>query len=57
MIDIRNLTKKYGDFTAVDDISLTAVRGEIYGFLVLTAPGRRPPSASSPASPSRRAGP
>src|SRR5436190_19741234 len=33
MIDIHNLTKKYGDFTAVDDISLTAVRGEIYGFL------------------------
>lgn len=33
MIEIRNLTKKYGDFTAVDDISLSAVRGEIFGFL------------------------
>jgi ABC-2 type transport system ATP-binding protein len=33
MIEIRNLTKKYGDFTAVDDISLTAVPGEIFGFL------------------------
>jgi ABC-2 type transport system ATP-binding protein len=33
MIEIRNLTKKYGDFTAVDDISLTVAPGEIYGFL------------------------
>jgi ABC-2 type transport system ATP-binding protein len=33
LIEIRNLTKRYGDFTAVDDISLTAVPGQIYGFL------------------------
>jgi ABC-2 type transport system ATP-binding protein len=33
MIEIRGLTKKYGTFTAVDDISLTVSRGEIYGFL------------------------
>jgi len=33
MIEIRNLTKKYGAFTAVDDISLTVSPGEIYGFL------------------------
>jgi ABC-2 type transport system ATP-binding protein len=33
MIEIRNLTKKYGPFTAVDDISLTAAPGEIFGFL------------------------
>jgi ABC-2 type transport system ATP-binding protein len=33
MIDIRNLTKRYGDFTAVDDLSLTVARGEIFGFL------------------------
>ena len=33
MIEIRNLTKKYGTFTAVDDISLTVSPGEIYGFL------------------------
>jgi ABC-2 type transport system ATP-binding protein len=33
MIEIRELTKRYGDFTAVNDISLTAVRGEIFGFL------------------------
>jgi ABC-2 type transport system ATP-binding protein len=33
MIEILNLTKKYGTFTAVDDISLSVSAGEIYGFL------------------------
>jgi ABC-2 type transport system ATP-binding protein len=33
MIEIRGLTKKYGDFVAVNDISLTVSRGEIFGFL------------------------
>ncbi len=33
MIEIRNLTKKYGPFTAVDDLSLTVAPGEIFGFL------------------------
>jgi ABC-2 type transport system ATP-binding protein len=33
MIQIRDLTKKYGDFTAVDRLSLTVAHGEIFGFL------------------------
>ena len=33
MIEIFGLTKRYGDFTAVDGLSLTAERGEIFGFL------------------------
>ena len=33
MIEIDDLTKRYGDFTAVDRLSLTAARGEIFGFL------------------------
>ena len=33
MIEIDDLTKRYGDFTAVDQLSLTANRGEIFGFL------------------------
>jgi ABC-2 type transport system ATP-binding protein len=33
MIEILNLTKKYGDFTAVDGLSLSIPRGEIFGFL------------------------
>lgn len=33
MIRIQNLTKRYGDFVAVDDISFTASPGRIFGFL------------------------
>ncbi|MGZ5442704.1 MAG: ABC transporter ATP-binding protein [Thermoanaerobaculia bacterium] len=33
MIEIHDLTKRYGDFTAVDGLSLTAPPGEIFGFL------------------------
>ena len=32
-ITVTNLTKKFGDFTAVDNISFEAKRGEIFGFL------------------------
>ena len=33
MITVEHLSKKYGDFTAVDDISFTLENGHIYGFL------------------------
>ncbi len=33
MIEVRNLTKKYGDKKAVDNISFTVENGEILGFL------------------------
>jgi ABC-2 type transport system ATP-binding protein len=33
MIAIQNLVKKYGQFTAVDDVSLEVAAGEIHGFL------------------------
>lgn len=33
IIEVKNLTKKFGDFTAVDNISLTVKRGEIFAFL------------------------
>ena len=33
MIEVKNLTKKYGDFTAVDNISFTIQEGEIVGLL------------------------
>src|SRR5688500_14966980 len=33
MIEIRDLTKRYGDFTAVDRLTLDAAAGEIFGFL------------------------
>jgi ABC-2 type transport system ATP-binding protein len=33
MIELKGITKKYGDFRAVDNLNLTVVRGEIFGFL------------------------
>lgn len=33
MITVEHLTKRYGDFLAVDDISFTLEAGHIYGFL------------------------
>ncbi len=33
MIEVQNFSKRYGDFTAVDDISFTVYRGEIFGLL------------------------
>ena len=33
MIEIRNLTKKYGANTAVENLNLTLQTGHIYGFL------------------------
>ena len=33
MIEVQHLTKQYGPFTAVDNISFTVQRGEILGFL------------------------
>ena len=33
MIEVQHLTKRYGPFTAVDDVSFKAERGEILGFL------------------------
>lgn len=32
-IEMQNLTKKFGDFTAVDDVSLNVRNNEIFGFL------------------------
>ena len=31
MIELRNLTKRFGDFTAVDSLSLTIGTGEFFG--------------------------
>src|SRR5215475_12079222 len=33
MIEVANLSKRYGDLTAVQDVSFTAAPGEILGFL------------------------
>lgn len=33
MIELKGLTKKYGDFTAVENLNLTVKRGEVFGFI------------------------
>ena len=33
MIELKDLTKKYGDFQAVNDLNLSVKKGEIFGFI------------------------
>jgi ABC-2 type transport system ATP-binding protein len=39
-VEINNLTRRFGTFTAVDSISLTVERGEIFGFLGANGAGK-----------------
>jgi ABC-2 type transport system ATP-binding protein len=39
-IDVRDLTKRFGAFTAVDRVSFTVKRGEIFGFLGANGAGK-----------------
>ena len=40
VIIVENLTKKFGDFTAVDTISFEVKKGEIFGFLGANGAGK-----------------
>lgn len=40
IIEVSNLTKKFGSFTAVDDISFQVKEGEIFGFLGANGAGK-----------------
>ena len=33
MLDLRNITKTFGDFTALDDLSMTVPKGTVYGLV------------------------
>jgi len=37
---LRNVTKRFGEFTAVSDLSLDVRAGRIFGLLVQTEPAR-----------------
>ena len=39
-VEIKNLVKRFGDFVAVDNVSLTVNRGEIFGFLGSNGAGK-----------------
>ena len=66
MIEVSHFTKRYGDFVAVDDLTFSIGRGEIFGFIgpngagksttirFLATPPFAPPAAKvgSPATPS-----
>ncbi len=39
-VQVENLTRKFGDFTAVDDISFSVSAGEIFGFLGANGAGK-----------------
>ena len=43
MIEINDLTKAYGDKTAVDHLTVTVRPGVVTGFLAPTGPGNPPP--------------
>ncbi len=40
VVDVRHLTKRFGRFTAVDDLSLSVQEGEIFGFLGSNGAGK-----------------
>jgi ABC-2 type transport system ATP-binding protein len=40
MIELRNVVKKFGSFTAVDNLSLRLGKGEFFGFLGLNGAGK-----------------
>lgn len=40
VVEVKNLTVKFGDFKAVDDVSFEVTRGEIFGFLGANGAGK-----------------
>ena len=40
VIEVKDLTKKFGDFTAVNSISFDVFKGEIFGFLGANGAGK-----------------
>ena len=40
MIEIKGLTKKYGKFSALDDLNLTLEEGTVFGFVGANGAGK-----------------
>ena len=45
-IETEGLTRRFGDFTAVDNVTLKIPKGQLYGFLGLNGAGRGSPEDS-----------
>jgi len=41
MVELKNVTKKFGNFTAVDNLTLTIPQGEFFGFLGPNGAGKQ----------------
>ena len=39
-IDVRGMTRRFGNFVAVDDLSFSVKQGEIFGFLGANGAGK-----------------
>lgn len=42
-IEVKNLTKQYGEATAVDGLTFQVAKGEVFGLLGPAVPVRPPP--------------
>ncbi len=56
MIQVENLTKRFGYFTAVDHVSFAVGKGSIFGFLGPNGSGKSTVILRSRPLPSRRRG-
>ena len=46
VVDVRDLTRRFGEFTAVDRISFAVERGEVDGFIASAIKPNRPHPAA-----------
>lgn len=42
LLTVRNMSKRFGGLTAVDDVSITMDKGEIYGLIGPNGAGKPP---------------
>jgi ABC-2 type transport system ATP-binding protein len=47
MIEVKNLPKKFGEITAVDNLTFQVAEGEVFGLLGQMERGKRPRSECS----------